>query len=185
MQPEIPKEINLREGETIQKVYNRSYISFLLSTVIPSAIFGTIILVVSIFSMIYSLLTSLQILIPAWQNLYTLIIVFLFSLIIGLIILAIVLGKYYCASHVYLITSKRIILFKKFIIITRRDVEFDKITDYLVIQGIFGRWKNYGDIQPVTAGVEFGLSQIIHSFRGITDPYAVKKEIQRITENNK
>ena len=180
MNDEIPREIILREGESIQKIYGRSYLSFIMNAIIPSLIGGLIFIIFLEFSLIYSLLLSLEMIIPSWMDLLVMLNVLIFLIFIAIIILATLLGKPYCNGHKYLITNKRIILFKKFVIITRRDVYFDKLTDLLVVQGIIGRWKNYGDIQPITSGVEFGITQLIHSFRGITDPYKVKKELNQI-----
>lgn len=182
VQEGLPPEINLRNDETIKKIYNRSTVSFYFGTLLPGAIGGLIIVIVATSSIILSILSALQGLITGVNNFYIFLVVLIFVIYALIISLAAVFGKQYCEGHVYVITDKRIILFKKFIVITRRDVEFNQITDYLVLQGILGRWKNYGDIQPVTAGVEFGLAQVIHSFKGLTDPYAVKKEIQKFTK---
>lgn len=182
IQEELPSEIKLREDETVQKMYHRSTISFYLGTLIPGAIGGLIFVVIGAFSIIISVLGAIQSLIPAWNSFYIFIVVFIFIIYALIVGLAAFLGKPYCEGHRYIITSRRIILFKKFIVITRRDIEFKQVTDYLVLQGVLGRWRNYGDIQPVTAGMEFGLSQIIHSFKGLTDPYEVKKEIQKFSK---
>lgn len=182
MNDELPAEINLKDDELVQKIYQRSVISFYLGTLLPGAIGGLVFVAIGAFSIIVSVLGAMQMLIPSMQDFYIFLVVIIFSIYGIVIVFAAIIGKPYVLGHKYIITNKRIILFKKFIIITRRDIQFDKITDYLVLQGVLGRWKNYGDIQPITAGMEFGLSQLINSFKGLTDPYAVKKEIQKFTQ---
>ena len=180
---EIPEEIVLREDETVEKILGRSYLSFIMTRILPGAVFLIIILLGVSFGILYYAADFVAILAPG-QSIA--IVIFLISLILGLgvtlLILAIILGRPYCKAHVYMLTNKRLIFFKKYAIITRRDIDYDRITDFVVMQGPIGRWKNYGDIRPVTAGVEFmlGLGGVINSFNGVIDPYNVKKEIMKI-----
>ncbi|MHC1591242.1 MAG: PH domain-containing protein [Candidatus Helarchaeales archaeon] len=111
--------------------------------------------------------------------------IILLFVVIPIIILAAAFSPLYCKAHKYIITNKRIILFRKFITISRRDIWFDRITDLLVIQGPFGRWKKYGDLQPITSGMEAGMVQLFGSILGIKDPYENKKKIMKVIQKNK
>jgi len=180
---EIPEEIVLREDESVEKILGRSYLSFIMTRIVPGAVFLVIILLGVSFGILYYAADLVTILAPG-QSIA--IVIFFICLILGigvtLLVLAIVLGRPYCKAHVYMLTNKRLIFFKKFAIITRRDIDYERITDFVIMQGPIGRWKNYGDIRPVTAGVEFmlGLGGVINSFNGVIDPYNLKKEIMKI-----
>ncbi len=185
---ELPEEIVLREDETVIKIIGRSFLSFIMTRIIPGII-GLFILIGILDAVIIYYVGDLLALLAPGQSIQIIIFLDILLLVIGipLLVLASILGPKYCESHRYILTNKRVIFFKKFVIITRRDIDYERITDFVVLQGPFGRWKNYGDIKPVTAGVEFmlGLGGVINAFNGVTDPYNVKKEIMKIIQKYK
>jgi len=180
---EIPEEIVLRDDESVEKIIGRSYLSFIMTRIIPGII-ALVILLLIIDGVVLIYAADFVAIFAPGQAIPIVIFLTVLILSIGIpaLILATFLGRPYCKAHVYMLTNKRLIFFKKFGIITRRDIDYDRITDFVVMQGVIGRWKNYGDIRPVTAGVEFmlGLGGVINSFNGVIDPYNVKKEIMKI-----
>lgn len=185
---EIPKEIVLGEREAIEKVYGRTKISFIMSGILPGIIIGAVL--ICIMEVVLSVFIFLPLLSPifaifgvtplALLPLAIALNIIVLSIYFGLIILAFFVAGPYTQSHRFILTNERIILYMKFIIILRRDLWYDKITDLTVLQGPFGRWKNYGAIQPITAGIEMGLAQFIHAFKGVANPYDLKKELMKI-----
>ena len=182
-QDQLPEEIVLRDEETIEKTFTRSYLSYVMTRIIPGIIGLIVCFVIVNLFITYYVGDILSILAPG-QSTQIIIFIDILLCIIGipLLVLAFILGPQYCRSHLYIATSKRVIFFKKFIIISRRDIDWERITDFVVLQGPIGRWQNYGDIRPVTAGIEFmcGLGGVLNSFNGIIDPYNTKKEIMKI-----
>jgi len=66
---------------------------------------------------------------------------------------AAVIGYFYVQGHLYILTDRRIILSRKFITISVRDVAYSKVTDIIVNQGPIGRILNYGSVTPLSPGV--------------------------------
>jgi len=75
-------------------------------------------------------------------------------IIIGVI--GIIVTFFYLNAFTYHITNKRIIVYKKFITISSRQVQYDDLSDVVVDQGIFGRIFGFGNVIPVTKS-GFGL----------------------------
>ncbi len=67
--------------------------------------------------------------------------------------LAAVVGYFYVQGHLYILTDRRIILSRKFITISVRDVAYSEVTDIIVNQGPIGRILNYGSVTPLSPGV--------------------------------
>ncbi|MEM2111965.1 MAG: PH domain-containing protein, partial [Candidatus Bathyarchaeia archaeon] len=61
-------------------------------------------------------------------------------------VLGMVLTEAYRRGHCYVITNYRIIMRKKFITKSEREIMYDKITDVYVEQGITGRIFNFGTV---------------------------------------
>jgi hypothetical protein len=64
-----------------------------------------------------------------------------------------VFGYLYVQGHLYILTNCRIILFRKFITISVREIAYSEITDIIVNQGPIARILNYGSITPLSPGV--------------------------------
>ncbi|MHA1143132.1 MAG: hypothetical protein ACTSRW_00155 [Candidatus Helarchaeota archaeon] len=181
----IPEEISLNGDESIELTYSRNLTSYILTRIIPGIFFVLLLFIILNFIMslfFFTLITYSGFSIILYLQVTFVINVTLLSIFFPIILLAIIFARAYCNSHIYIVTNKRIIIFRKFIIITRRDVWFDRISDLLVIQGPVGRWKKYGEIQPLTPGLEVGMAQVLHSFLGISSPYESKKEIIKIIQ---
>lgn len=81
---------------------------------------------------------------------------FLYVIIIGLICFfgfAALFGYFYVQGHLYIFTNRRIILFRKFITISVRDIPYSQITDLILNKGPIARVLNYGSITPLSPGV--------------------------------
>jgi len=77
-------------------------------------------------------------------------IVFLFILVLAV---ALFIGYFYVRGHLYVLTNRRIILYRKFVTISIREVAYKEITDMMVNQGPIARILNYGSITPLSPGV--------------------------------
>ncbi|MEM2439795.1 MAG: PH domain-containing protein [Candidatus Bathyarchaeia archaeon] len=71
----------------------------------------------------------------------------------GIFILIALVGYFYVKGHLYILTDKRIIMFRKFITVSVRELAYNEITDIIVNQGPIARWLNYGSIIPLSPGV--------------------------------
>lgn len=81
---------------------------------------------------------------------------FIYIIIIGfafVFALMAVVGYFYVQGHLYILTSRRIILFRKFITISVREIPYSEITDIILNQGPIARILNYGSITPLSPGV--------------------------------
>ena len=68
-------------------------------------------------------------------------------------------------------------MMKIFITITYREVDYDDISDITVSQGPFARIFKYGSCQPLTYGVEFGITSFLLSLTGIPTPHEARNNI--------
>ena len=94
---ELPEEITLRDDETIEATYDRSYISFLWTRVIPGAI-GGLIFMFMIYGMVLLYANDIIGIVAPGQgiNIIIFVTILFLAIIIPAIILAVVLGKPYC-----------------------------------------------------------------------------------------
>lgn len=142
----IPKEISLRPDEKVTMMLKRRYPSIISSLFAGFAFFIWIIgsYVVRFISRYITLPEE------AWviTGLYII-------LIVGGSILAIVLsiGYFYVKGHLYVVTNKRLLVLRKFIGITVREVAYREVTDIVVNQGPLARLLNYGSVSPMSPGV--------------------------------
>ena len=83
-------------------------------------------------------------------------------------IFGMILTELYRRSHLYTITSKRIILENEFIGRNTRELFYDKINDLVLKQGFIGKVFDYGSIIPLT-GNELGEGQDISLVSAGTD----------------
>ncbi|MBS7647275.1 MAG: PH domain-containing protein [Candidatus Bathyarchaeia archaeon] len=86
------------------------------------------------------------------ETLFTLIYSVIFA-IVCVFVLMLLLGYFYVRGHLYILTNRRIILFRKFVMISVRELTYHEITDLIVNQGPLARWLNYGSITPLSPGV--------------------------------
>ena len=78
-----------------------------------------------------------------------------FILLGGIIFVATI---FYSRAFTYFLTNKRIVIYKKFITISTRQIQYDDISDVVVDQGIFGRIFGFGNVIPITkSGLGLGM----------------------------
>ncbi|MHA1519788.1 MAG: PH domain-containing protein [Promethearchaeota archaeon] len=96
--------------------------------------------------------------------------------------ISMLVGKGFVHGHKYIITSKRIVLIRKFLGILFREIEYKRITDLVLQQSMWGRVFNFGNLMPVTAGIEMNaLKMGSYSIEGINDVFAIRNlVIERI-----
>ncbi|MFQ6087160.1 MAG: PH domain-containing protein [Candidatus Bathyarchaeia archaeon] len=145
----IPKEISLRPDETVTMVLTRRFPSILTSLVTSFLA----ILAFSIGNVVNVLYRGPFDQLQISSELQTMVIVG--AIIVGTVILAIVLliGYFYVKGHLYVVTNKRILVLRKFIGITVREVAHQEVTDIVVNQGPIARLLDYGSVTPMSPGV--------------------------------
>lgn len=93
-------------------------------------------------------------------------------------IIAMVIGFPFVNGHRYIITTTRIIMIRKFVSITFREIAFKRITDLVLNQSPWGRIFNFGSLLPVTAGIEMGPTKMGRfSIEGVENVFKVRKII--------
>ncbi|MEM2866780.1 MAG: PH domain-containing protein [Candidatus Hadarchaeales archaeon] len=65
-------------------------------------------------------------------------------------VLGFVASFLYSGAFTYYLTSKRILLYRKFITISSRQIQYDDLSDVVVDQGIVGRLFGFGNVIPIT-----------------------------------
>lgn len=100
-------------------------------------------------------------------------------------VISLLLGNIFVKGHVYIITTKRIVLIRKFLGIMFREIEYKRITDLVLHQPFWGRIFNFGNLMPVTAGVEMNAIKMgTYSIEGINDVFQIRNlvinQIQKI-----
>ena len=170
------KYYELDKQETIINVLQRNYLSYYIPRFVRGAIFLLIytLLRFLIFSK-WNQTSGLFVTIANW-------ILIVWAVYFGI---SMIVGIYFVKGHIFIITDHRIILIRKFLGILYREIEFKRITDLVLHQPLFGRIFNYGNLMPVTAGVEMGSVRMgIYSIEGISNVFTVRNvviaQIQRI-----
>ncbi len=113
------------------------------------------------------------------------------AIIAFIFILMALVGYLYVEGHLYIPTDKRIILLRKFITVSVRELAYSEITDIIVSQGPLARWLNYGSIIPLSPGVR-GLYASPYPFfrrpsyarvelKDVSDPFKIANEIFNLT----
>ena len=65
---------------------------------------------------------------------------------------------FYSRAFTYYLTNKRILLYRKFITISSRNIQYDDLSDVVVQQGILGRLFGFGNVIPITkSGLGLGM----------------------------
>jgi len=144
----IPKEISLRPDETVTMVLTRRFPS-----IVTSLFRFLVSFVVFVGSFVSVLLRKPFDQLQISSDFQVMVIVG--AIVVGAVVLAIVLliGYFYVKGHLYVVTNKRILVFRKFIGITVREVVHQEVTDIVVNQGPIARLLNYGSITPTSPGV--------------------------------
>ncbi|TFH31342.1 MAG: PH domain-containing protein [Promethearchaeota archaeon] len=168
--PEIKhaKNIDLKPEEHIFKVYSKKQSS--------SIIKGLIAWLVVHFYILFSL-GDINILFNLGPN---------FLKIIGFILLAgviviIFFSKFHSRGFEFVITDRRIVMYKKFLSIMCRDVIMGKITDVSTFQMAVGRVANFGMITIGTKGFEKLLKfKDLYHIQGVADVTSEKDDIRNM-----
>ena len=165
----LDKYIDLFDNEKIIETLTRNLKSFYIPRLFRAVIFwiivGTLWIIVQ---------TSMT---PAGfgQNIIE-------NLLLGAIIIwGIVFGismlicKPYVRGHRYVLTTSRIILYREFLGINFREIEYKRITDLVLFQSLWGRIWNFGTLLPVTAGVEMGIGKMgKFSIEGVENVFRIR-----------
>jgi len=73
-----------------------------------------------------------------------------FILLVLLGLLFLIATYFYSGAFTYYLTNKRIVIYRKFITISTRQIQYDDISDVVVDVGIIGRIVGFGNVIPVT-----------------------------------
>lgn len=103
--------------------------------------------------LVYFIAAGFLLIIGIWLSSLFLPLGILFIIIWGVMTLALV---FYSKAFTYFLTNKRIIIYRKFITISSRQVQYDDLSDVVVDQGIIGRIFGFGNVIPITKS-GFGL----------------------------
>jgi hypothetical protein len=101
--------------------------------------------------------------------------IFLSIIIIGFAFVFTVMalvGYFYVQGHCYILTNRRIIIYRKFITISVREIAYSEITDLILNQGPIARILNYGSITPLSPG--------IRGFYAVPYPYMRRATYSRV-----
>lgn len=166
---ELLQYIDLYEDEKIIKIIGRNLKSFYVPRIVRAILYWIVIIpawiilhnhIFTNFDVIHIIDIVFQIIVAIWA--------------IGFIS-SIIIGKPFVHGHRYAITTSRIILYRKFLGVSFREIEYKRITDLVLYQPFFGRIWNYGNLMPVTAGIEMGVGKMGRfSLEGITDVFEIR-----------
>jgi len=145
----LPREVSLVSGENVVMTLKRRYPSIIVSFL---AFFLTYVILVpwSTINQITGLPDSTQMM-P-----YYLFGIVFFAIVV--LTIAFSVGYFYVRGHRYVFTNRRVILFRKFVTISIREVAYKEITDVMVNQGPIARVLNYGSVTPSSPGVRMGYT---------------------------
>ena len=176
---ELELYVDLYDNEKVLKILNRHPNSYFMPRILRSFIFWLFYGPLWLFVQGILVKTYANKIITAW----------IFGVIAGIwgliFIISMAVGKLFVKGHKYVITSSRIVLFRKFIGISFREIEYKRITDLVLYKSVFGRIWNFGNLLPVTAGVEMGAGKMGRfSIEGVKDVFAIRtlllEQIRRI-----
>lgn len=135
-------------------------------------------------SFIFTIIYKLPLMSSSQFNFF-IILSFIFLILTTIFGFVLIFGIPYVQSHRYYITNRRLIMFKKFIWITYREVFYEKITDIIVKIGPIARLLKYGGLRPITAGMEYGLGSSLLSIEGIMNVSEIRNKIMNIKSSYK
>ncbi|MEM3622376.1 MAG: PH domain-containing protein [Candidatus Bathyarchaeia archaeon] len=160
----IPPQLSLFKDEKIVMTLRRRYASIFTSII---SFIATAFLI-SIGSIIRDIAQYAQ-------SLEAFFWIFIYLIIIGFacfFALMALVGYFYVQGHLYILTNRRIILFRKFITISVREIAYSEITDLILNQGPIARILNYGSITPLSPGVR--------GFYAMPYPYMRRSSYSRV-----
>lgn len=165
----IPKQISLRPDEKVTMILKRRYPSIVSSLFTAFAFFIWI---------IGRSVVRFTVTIPPdqlWIINYLGIVVVVVG---GVLAIVLLIGYFYVKGHLYVVTNKRILVFRKFIGITVREVAHREVTDIVVNQGPLARLLNYGSVSPMSPGVRTPYT-LPYPFmrRGLVGPRVSLKDV--------
>ena len=144
LEKSIPKQISLRPDEKVTMILKRRYPS-IVSSLFSAFAFFILLIGSNVVRLITTRLPS-----QIWIISYLSIIVVVGG---GIITIVLLIGYFYVKGHLYVVTNKRILVLRKFIGITVREVAHQEVTDIVVNQGPLARLLNYGSVSPMSPGV--------------------------------
>ncbi|MGQ9506245.1 MAG: PH domain-containing protein [Candidatus Bathycorpusculaceae bacterium] len=160
----IPPQVSLLKGEKIIMRLQRRYAS----------IFTSILSFIAT-ALLLSLSSVIRNLAQYSQSLEVYFWLFIYLIIVGfacLFALMALVGYFYVRGHLYILTNRRIILFRKFITISVREIAYSEITDIIMNQGPIARILKYGSITPLSPGVR--------GFYAVPYPYMRRSAYSRV-----
>ncbi|MEM3823948.1 MAG: PH domain-containing protein [Candidatus Bathyarchaeia archaeon] len=159
----VPPQVSLLQDEKVIMRLQRRYASIFTSILS----FMATALLVSLSSIVRNLAQYAQSIEAYFWLLYIIIIGFaVFFALMALV------GYFYVRGHLYILTNRRIILFRKFITISVREIAYSEITDIILNQGPIARVLNYGSITPLSPGVR--------GFYAVPYPYMRRSTYSRV-----
>jgi hypothetical protein len=174
----LSRYVSLLQDEKVLMTLRRRYpsiFSSILSTIIAFFFIGG-------WSALRYIVQNTGYLEAIWTLLYAIVIV-----VAGIFALMALLGYFYVKGHLYVLTNRRIVLLRKFITISVRELNYSEITDLIVNQGPLARVLNYGSVTPLSPGVR-GLYAFPYPFarryscarvelKDVSDPFHVMSEL--------
>ena len=158
---ELPKEINIPADENILMDYRREYNSFLMPYILNLLItFGSLLITFIILNLIIFVPLGFNMFTVIWWTIvnfwqWAFLIIFL-VIAVGVVIIPLI-GYTYTRSFRYYVTNKRLIVYWKFLFIVIRETKLEKITDVTVSQSLWGRVFSYGNLDPITPGLQLKM----------------------------
>jgi len=183
----IPPQVSLLRDEKIIMMLRRRYVSIFMSILSSVA---------AAFSA--GLGSTIANIAQRYPNYVESIVSFLYLIIIavaGFFVFMALVGYFYVQGHLYILTNRRIILFRKFITISVREIAYSEITDIIVNQGPIARILNYGSITPLSPGVRgayalpypymrrFSYTRV--ELKDVSQPSMIMNELFRLTRFRK
>ncbi|MHA1783812.1 MAG: PH domain-containing protein [Candidatus Helarchaeota archaeon] len=156
----LPDCINIPQDEKVLLQFKREYNAFIIPYVLGILITAISLLIIFtiINVIIYGFLSQNIFLIIWWSiiTFYGYSTWIILAILIGIFIVPII-SYFYVKSHVYIVTNKRFIIYWKFLFINIRETKMEKLTDIIVNQSLWGRIFNFGDINPITPGLQMAI----------------------------
>jgi len=174
----LSRYVSLLQDEKVLITLRRRYpsiFSSILSTIIAFFLIGG-------WSALRYIVQNTEYLEAIWTLLYAIVIV-----VAGIFALMALLGYFYVKGHLYVLTNRRIVLLRRFITISVRELNYSEITDLIVNQGPLARVLNYGSVTPLSPGVR-GLYAFPYPYarrysharvelKDVSDPFHVMSEL--------
>lgn len=182
----IPPEVSLLPDEKIITTLGRRYPSIITSML-------SFVITIAFTAWVYAVRYITQ----YFPSYLEIVVEFLYPIIFAvacLLALIALVGYSYIRGHLYVLTDRRIILFRKFITISVRELLYSEITDIIVNQGPIARLLNYGSVNPLSPGVRAAyvfpypywkrFSLVRTSLRDVSEPSKVMNKLFKLTRSN-